>query len=61
MTTFTIRNTEIDKDLVLVTWSDYELDFSVHETLEDALDFIRMNPDIKSLRANLFEIFRKEA
>jgi hypothetical protein len=35
---------------------------SVHESLEDALNFIRMNPDIKSLRdpETLAEIFREE-
>jgi hypothetical protein len=34
---------------ILVTWSEYPLDFSIHQSLDDALEFIRKNPDIDSL------------
>jgi hypothetical protein len=50
MNTFTIRETGIESHPIIVTWSDYALDFSCHESLEDALEFIRRNPDIESLR-----------
>jgi len=52
MTSFTIRETDLERYPILVTWSDYELDFSCYGTLDEALEFIRKNPDIKSLRSS---------
>jgi hypothetical protein len=50
MTSFHIRETGLKDYPIIVTWSDYALDFSCHRTLDEALAFIRMNPNIESLR-----------
>jgi len=50
MTSFHIRETGLKDYPIIVTWGDYALDFSCHRTLDEALDFIRMNPNIESLR-----------
>jgi hypothetical protein len=34
---------------ILVTWSEHPLDFSIHQSLDEALEFIRQNPNIESL------------